>query len=534
MGGPAAPAALKPEEMCTLEGTVLKATDGMPLRRARILLRPAEGRPVPVYTSTNAEGRFTLAGVAPGRYRLYVERNGFVRQEYGQRATSRPGVPLSLAAGQKVRDLLFRLVPAGVVTGRVYDEEGEPAANVRIQVMRNSYVNGRKQLRPVGGASTNDLGEYRIFGLAPGRYYLSAVAGDDRVVVEGISMQLEESAEMRYAPVYYPGTSDPARAASITINAGDELSRMDFTLSLQRTVRIRGRVINTVSSDPRLPVQLVLSPRDVGLRGFANDAARTRFEEGGRFEIQGATPGSYVLIAHFMHENRPYIGREFVEVGGSDVEGVTLVIQPGVDVEGRLRLEGNSAARLDRLRVNLQPRDDLTLGGTGARINADGTFVMRGVNPGDFFLSVSGAPPDHYLKSVRLGGAEIIDAGFAAAPGKPASLEVIVSANAGAVEGQVLTDENLPAVGAMVVLVPEKKLRSHAQWYRTATTDQLGRFLLQGIRPGEYKLFAWDDVEFSAWLDPEFLAAYEEKGVKVSVAESARTAADLKLLAPRP
>jgi protocatechuate 3,4-dioxygenase beta subunit len=143
------------------------------LRRAD-LSPNSGGAPTSYSTATDVGGSFAMKDIDPGKYRLSVNRIGFVAGEYGARGPLQSGTTLSLARGQHLQGADFRLTPHAVITGRVVDEDGEPVANAQVQAMRYRYTQGRKQLQPFGGSSTNDLGEYRMFGLAPGRYYLSA------------------------------------------------------------------------------------------------------------------------------------------------------------------------------------------------------------------------------------------------------------------------------------------------------------------------------------------------------------------------
>ena len=263
-------ATVKPAEKCTVEGSVVAATTGGPLKKAWLTLRKAD-KPTsePYGASTDASGRFTLNEIEPGRYRLWVQRNGYVSQEYGQRAPTRPGTILTLQPGQQVKDVLFRLIPAAVITGHVYDEDGEPVAGASMQVLRYRYMEGRRQLLPAGMGGTNDQGEYRLYGFAPGRYYLSAIYTPGRYWGGGAFPTTEAvdpraSAGEGYAPVYYPGTTDPSQAASIELRSGDELRAVDLTLSPVRTVRVRGRVFNAVAGKPGRGATLFLQARESG------------------------------------------------------------------------------------------------------------------------------------------------------------------------------------------------------------------------------------------------------------------------------
>jgi len=167
-----------------VEGRVVSAASGEPLKKAFVtLVRTASsaGHPRPPSTTTDENGHFLLNDVVPGNYSLAADRNGYVRLEYASGGVNLSyfgtGTILSLVPGQHVKDVLFRLVPAAVITGRVVDEDNEPLLGATVQALRYGYVRGQRQLVPAGEEQTNDLGEYRIHSMAPGRYYVSAVYG---------------------------------------------------------------------------------------------------------------------------------------------------------------------------------------------------------------------------------------------------------------------------------------------------------------------------------------------------------------------
>lgn len=182
--------------------------------------------------------------------------------------------------------------------------------------------------------------------------------------------------------------------------------------------------------------------------------------------------------------------------------------------------------------VNLRPEDVLSRGGN-ARVQADGSFQIRNVSAGEYQVTVNGAPEDYYLKSVRRGN-EVFAHRSVPLLQDTAGLEVVLSPSGARVEGQVLTEENLPASGVTVVLVPARELRHLRVAYRTATTDVTGQFILRGIPPGEYTAYAWDSDEGEVWMDPEFLALYEGKGQRVSLVAGGAQVLHLTLLEGRP
>ena len=155
----------KPDDSCAISGQVSNAATGEPVRRALVTLRRIDMSPgtttiqVSQTVATDAAGQFAMAGIAPGKYRLAAERNGFIVTQYGSRGPGKAGTLLTLEAGQKSSDLALRLTPHGVIIGRVLDEEGDPVPGANVQVARQIYAQGGKQLSRANGAATNDLGE---------------------------------------------------------------------------------------------------------------------------------------------------------------------------------------------------------------------------------------------------------------------------------------------------------------------------------------------------------------------------------------
>ncbi|MCL6480480.1 MAG: carboxypeptidase-like regulatory domain-containing protein, partial [Firmicutes bacterium] len=534
-----APAPVEPANAtatCVVEGVVLAQDTGEPLRKASVILTTAgerggppggvplallgqavrRGRVRPIVARTDETGRFRLENIEPGSYRLVVERAGYVRREYGQRSSNRPGTVLELRPGQQLRDLLFRLERAAVITGRVYDREGEPMAGVQVQANRMVYASGQPQLVPTSSSQTDDRGLYRIYGLSPGRYFLSATPSAGRFGLFASPNETES-----YVPTYYPGTTDPARAIPLEVRAGDELPGVDLLVEPVEGVRLRGVVVDAATNNP-MPGAVVMVLAAEGLvRGLAT-ARRETTAADGSFEIRNVPPGSYQLVALAMTQGESRVARLPLVVGRDDVEGLSLLLSAGGTVHGRARVEGQEGASLEGVRLNLRAREMpfAFTGGGSTRIGADGSFTIR-ILPGlTFDVTVAGLPAGYYLKSVQYGSQEVLDTGFDPAMAPAAQLEIVLSPNGGGVEGRVLDAELLPLAGVTVVLAPEPNRRHLLRLFQTTTTDSQGRYVLSGIAPGTYKLFAFDDLEPGIWQDPQFLLPYEALGTAVTIREN--------------
>lgn len=519
-----------PKELCKIEGRVINLATGEPLRRVTLTLHSAARRGASAAAVTNAEGHFLLEDVEPGTYRLLSERTGFLGQEYGARSWSSPGTPLSLSAGQHIEGLEFKLTPQGVITGKVLDEEGEPVKGVDVIAFRPS---GHGRARSTAGgaeASTNDLGEFRIPELGPGTYLLAA----DRPA-PGVETSRPKSGqpEEGYVPTFYPGATELASAVPVEVAAGQEVSGRDIQMRKTQVYRLRGEVVNAVTAQLERNIQLLLVPREPSeaMLGFTRGSARVKPD--GTFEIRGVLPGSYHLAALGRKERGPEIvGRLPVEVGKSDVEGLIVSVGEGVDVTGSVRLETGQKISLPGVTVYLQAAEEMPSGSTSARVKEDGTFWIEGVSRDKYYLSLYPLPEGTYLKSVRVGGQEVLNKGLdltTAVPGQV--LEITLSPRAGMVEGMARAGEDL-AAGSLVTLVPEPIRPEQPYLYKSTNADQNGRFQIQGVAPGDYTLYAWEEMEVSPLQDPELVKRFKSKGVKVTVRESGREHVELTVVKP--
>ncbi len=524
----------RPEDLCTVEGQVMNAITGEPVKKAEVSMSSLGGRgnAKGFGAVTDASGRFVIENLDPGRYNLSAERNGFVRQQYGARGPDRPGSPLVLSPGQHTRDLVFRLLPQGVITGHVIDEDGEPVQYAQIRAMRYSFVRGQRQMVSPGYGSTDDLGEYRVFGLAPGKYYLSATYHERNMMMEAQDRTPRGGADEGYAPTYFPGTNDPAGASVMDVTPGALLSGVDVTLHKTRTLRIRGRVVNPMGEKlpPFMMIRLV--PRNSMFAGL-NSPVLTRVlqNRGGTFELRDLPPGSYFLIAQWQEEGgEGRVVKQPVDLGNSNVDDLSVPLSAGMELKGQVRVDGTGDVNFGNVSVSLDPQDPMPIGRAGARVKDDGSFAFDSVNADNYRVTVRGLPQNFYVKSVRMGDVDGLDAGLDLTRGSTGVLDIVISPNGGQVEGTVADPKGQMSPGATVVLVPDAPRREQSALFKTANTDTSGHFNIQGITPGDYKLFAWEDVESGAYQDPEFLKPFESAGESVTVHESGRDSRQLKLI----
>ncbi len=500
--------------------------------------------------STDADGHFRVENIVPGRYRIFIERTGFAAvNEHG--AKSETNV-FTVQAGQSVEDLLFRMLPTAVISGRVTDEDGDPMSGVNVIAQKKKP--GKAARESVASGTTNDLGDYRLSGLFPGQYWIVAMPPPD---FRDYERQREKSPaadnnndtkndtkndsqpDTRYVTTYYPGAYDALQASALTLKAGDEMP-VNLTLVPARTYRVRGMVIGVPAGQK--PVVEVLSK--------AGDIIRSsEARADGQFEVTGVGPGSYVLMASAGTDLQPLTAHRDINVVAADIDGMKLAPLPSFTLFGHLHLEGRAAGNLPQCSLNLS-RDQLAddpdsfffqeFFGTNAPVDRLGNFEWKTVNPGNYIVQLFGAEPQNnlYLKSVTLGGRDVTT-GFTVSG--PATLDVLVSSKGGTVEGVVVEKEkekevdadhvndDHPVANTTVVAVPEEKYRKLYGRFGIGSTDQHGRFTIRGLAPGSYTLYAWQDLEDGVWRDPDFLKSQEANGAAVKVEEGSHQTVELKL-----
>lgn len=525
----------------TIQGVVTRDPDSQPVKKALIELIAENQSEAGNYTAiTAADGTFRIDKILPGRYHLFAEHTGLLDSDKERHHSD--GQILTLAAGQEVKDVHLRLQAAAVIRGRVTDEDGDPLPNAEVTALRQTYVGRFKHWENAGADRTNDLGEYRIANLPAGNVYISVNPPPDfKSLIENAGTPADtrspkpDSASQTYQTTFYPGTPDRSQAAPIQLHAGDEFPA-DFSLTPSPSLSIRGSVVNV---PPRASASIMLQSRDFSL--ILNGAD---MRKDGSFVIPDVSPGSYTIIATIEGTPVPMMARQSLQVGSSSVEGLRLTPQPGTAVQGRLRLEGkNGPVPFDPTRVflslqSVDPEQDEAMIASRetfsslAHVAPDGSFQWTDVPAGNYYVQVMGDSAGNeawFVKSLAAGGRDVNDSGITLGGGT-ASLDLVISASGAVAEGVAVDHNGEPVANAVVVAVPEPRLRSRTDHYRKTVSDQSGRFTLRGIRPGDYTLFAWQAIEGEAYYNSDFLKSYEERGTVLRFSDGDRKNLQLEVI----
>lgn len=517
-----------------IRGAVLAMDTGAPVRRAQVRATgtSADGRGSRLAT-TDDQGRFELRELAADRYVIQASKTGFVPLQFGQRRPNERGTPVELADGQNLEKIVIALPPGAVITGRISDDAGEPAAGVRVQVLRSMFVSGGRRLMPVGREDqTDDLGAFRIYGLMPGEYYVSATFNNMFGMMAGTLLASGDS-DQGFAPTYYPGTPAMGEAQRVSVAIGQHVDGISFGLMPTRLSRITGRVVGWSST--RGPGMVMAMPEE-GM-GTGPMLAPGQVQPEGDFEIRGVPPGRYVLRIQPRgpREAEELVGLTTITVAGADLANVTIAMQPPGTMTGRIEFEGGtpSTVRASQARVMLEPvdrRGPMMMSGP-PEVAEDFTFRVRGAM-GAVRLRVFGLPGWH-VKSATLEGEDITDSDVSLAPGtRIEGVRVLLTQAITTVSGSVRDDRGNLVVDATVLVFPDDDARwsTSSRHIRTTRPDTEGRFQLTALPPSAgYRIVALTAIEDGQAFDPEFLASVRDRADRLALVEGETKAVELRL-----
>ncbi|MGB2714003.1 MAG: carboxypeptidase-like regulatory domain-containing protein [Vicinamibacterales bacterium] len=520
-----------------IRGRITSLDTGKPLRRAQVRLTIDELIPSPPRTaSTSNDGRYEFRDIPPGRYTLRVERSGYLALTYGQRRPGEQGRPLEIAAKEVADKVDFALPRMGVISGRVFDDLGEPIAGVTVWVLQTRYIQGRRQLVATGANATTDItGRYRLLSLTPGDY---AVMGTTR---ETWPHESDPKQVFGYASTYFPGTSTAAQARRVKLGVAQQASGIDFSLVAGRTSTVRG----TATSASGLPLggETVTMMREIGgstmWMGSAVAVGSAKVAGDGSWTLSNIPPGEYRLSirAAARGDDPAQEGQITTTVAGGDVEGLALVAGAGGTVRGEVVTDDGSPlpAGFDRMQVRppFTPNARMmisVLHPDNGRVQSDGSFGVHGVLS-DTVLSIGPLTGDWTLKAIEVEGRDMADLPLPIEHGKRLSGVRIVLTNRPTTIRGALRDEKLNPVGGTVIVFAEDsaKWREGSRAIRTTRGDERGLFTFKGLPAGDYFLAALDSVQDAQWYDPDFLEGLKGRARRVAIADAESKQVDLVL-----
>ena len=533
----------------TISGRVYATGSGAAIPGALVLVVPAqpaaEDEPrstdlARFTTITDALGRFRIAAVTPGTYRVVASPGVFsgryLPAGYGSTRPNDAGKPIAVSPGDELRNVDIALVAGAAIEGRVLDESGEPLTRISVfaaRIMAGSDVAQRAAHAP---ATTDDLGRYRIYGLEPGEYVVAADAAGAGVVVNwhdsrSFSASFTERDPATFATTFYPSSLTDGAAQRIRLGAAADVMAIDIALVRTRRVELAGMVLDSQGVPARSTTGILVRP---GMSTGSSASFTTDAE--GRFRARAVEPGDYRLMIGGGPGLVSVNGRaEFADLPitiNSDPGDLVIVTQPGVTVSGRVVFAESPPAQVPPVKVTLQRHDAHSGGGAVAATFDDQLrFVCDDVF-GAHLVRVSSLPEGWVVKAVTLNGTDITDTPTVFTREHSGQLEIVLSARASAIEGQVRGDAGT-RLDAIVYVFAEDRT-SWSMWSpRTVSedTDEHGRFSVGGLAAGRYYAIAIAREGFRMPPDPgeTFFSLLSKEATPFVVGDEERRPIELRL-----
>ncbi len=561
----------------TIRGRVIAADTGTPIRRAQVNLSaipPAtpsgaatsttiqtvvvNGSPVttfgfgrPKSATTDAQGMFEFKALPAGTYRLTAQPGqysaAYLGMAFGAKKPNGPGssdagTPIDLADGQMFDKATIPLQRGAVITGRVTDENGDALA--RVQVYTVMYLPGSTRgMRTGGNAQTDDLGQFRMFGLVPGEYVVGAEARGNTFVPPNAPPETEDD-KIGFLTTFYPGTADEAGAQRVRARTGAETPGIEIRLVSGRLFHLTGMVTDSQGrATPRANGSL-LKRTPMGTSssfGFGTD-------EQGRFQMRNIPPGTYRLTVRQQPQQglrnpdgSPADVGEFASMPitiGADMDDVLVTTSPGVTITGTVVFENGPPQPQQgqapfQMRVNAAAADpEATMGAPTpqpAVVTPDMAFTMKGLQ-GEFLLR--GSAPGNTLKAVQLSGEDITDTPREFKAGDRVTL--VLTSRTSTLEGNVTDTAGKPVTDASLILFSDDKAswRSNSIKTRRGGTDANGHYRMMALLPGRYYLIALPRDRMNGLTiasDPSVFEALSKEATTVVVGEDEQRQADLRV-----
>jgi hypothetical protein len=563
-----AAASAQPLGKGVISGSVVDGESGEAIRTAIVTLT-LQGTPRRWATArTDSSGRFQFDGLPEGKYDLRATKASEGSAIYGANHVRELGDTIELAEGEIRGGVTLRFLRSASIAGHVYDSDGEPLADASVNLLRQGRNLGAPILTNYRQASTDDRGEYRITNVDPGRYYLRVTPQSARRL-GGMS----ESHQSILVEQYYGGARDSKDTAPIHVGGGESLAGLDFHLTSEPAVRIRGQVlgvpeqleppqapaegggvisngsfVNARRSNTGPPVEIRISPSEMtGSRGTTST-----FTQGPEhlFELPDWPAGRYRIEAVLHTGNKTYGAMQVVDLkpGAGEIQ---LTLASAVDIQGTLRVEGQASGAKEPasgerepsnlpvgpalaaspggggLRVQLE-RPGAAGGNIVAPVGADGRFTLAQVPAGDWQLNVRPVPPG-FLKSAKFGDKDVRYSTFEVGSNSENPLNIVVSMRTATVKGEVDAGSS-DAKRAGIMLAPLGAYHNLARYYYGGVANRGGKFHINGIAPGKYKIFALERMAASNFRNPEAADQLNELGEIIDLTEGATLEAHPKLI----
>jgi hypothetical protein len=500
-----------------IAGTVANAKAGNPLARTRVTIADAKNRQSTQSTIASDDGRFEFH-VPAGKFSLTGAKRGYITAAYNQH--DQFSTAIVTGAGIDSENLVLRLAPNAVLTGKVLDEFGEPVRNAQVMVYRENHFQGVSRIFPFRSASTDDQGKYEVTPLDEGTYFISAKA-QPWYAVHPVSThdsatppaQVDQSLDVAYPVTYYGDANEPEEAAAIPVRGGDHLEA-DIHLSPAPALHLLFHIPEDGTHGIAFP--MLQKPAFDGMEPVQTGG--TQQVSPGVYEMTGIAAGRYSV-------RMPDSSGQLKEPAEVDLNsGGELDVSSGnptSKVKATVQIAG-AATLPSQIQIGLRNRKGRV---NAAEVDAKGEANFQDVFPGKYDV-LAGSRSEVY-SVVRIASGAGATSGHTLNVPSGASLAVSLTLVGGSVTVEGFAKRaGKAAPGAMIVLVPRNPEANHDR-FRRDQSDLDGSFVLPNVSPGSYTIVAIENGWDLDWAKPAVLARYLKHGQTLVVGDRSQTSMHL-------
>jgi hypothetical protein len=512
----------------SISGTVVNSMDGAPLEGVHVRLAQAQyeaSPPAPYGATSDALGHFAIAALAPGLYRINLERYGFVMVR-GKKGNVAEDGDIELKPGEHVQDVILAMAPRAIISGRVLDEYGDPIMNVFVkadpispQKLRDAYP---------GWRMTNDRGEFRL-SLEPGKYRI--LAGTVPIIDwrTQLTRNPANNAESTYRTTYYPSATSSSAATVLEAKPGSEAAGFEIRLVRTAVLAISGVLLSSGDCESQVTV---LAQSVSASEGDDSERRQAALDFGDhnappKFQFLRLAPGAYRVHAECKAGSH-MMRSQVIEMAltDSNVSNLVLTLAQGPDIKdimGKAEWTASSLFSQER-KAN---RTVLLLPITGYRepvrtadIFPDGNFILKDVLPDRYLLDVSPLPDSGCIMAFQNNETNLAEGVLDVSSGAEGTrLRITLSANCAQVTGWVTDDEGQPASwrGTIIIFADPPGGTSYENWQPPRVNSSGTRYGFAGLRPGKYKLLTSPQTFSSTGEVHEFIKEHFGSGQAIEI-----------------
>lgn len=490
----------------SLSGTVVNSSTGEPVPHALVQFFLGG-----VHVALSGpDGRFRFDNLPGGPATISAQKPGFFSpQEIGMGQMGESPYPV-VQVGRDTGDISVKLMPAGSISGRVTNSDGEPISGVQVRIILKHMVGGEMRWEDRANTTTDDTGNFRSSGLLPGDFYVATVAHSVSELAP-LARTAKQNFDEVYSGLFFPGTADAASASPVHVEPGQQVEA-DFSLRTERAYRISGVITGGLSG--RTGISLLDANGNQIWAKSGYDSSRSEFRF---FDVP---PGVYSILATSVTETgQAMYGLTEVGVSASDVSNVGVNVMPSVRIPVQVEIEGVAAGPSPpAVSVHLAPQDhnNFNQGGwtQGPQPGQEGAEnSISNVMPGRYRVEVQQVA-QYYVSSVRSGAIDLTRDDLVIAPGSPpAPIQIALHANPASLHGTVKAGDQ--QVRAFVLVLPDGDSADEPRQVFTA-----GQFSFSGLAPGSYHVYAFPSLNEIEYKNPEAMKRYADLATQVTLSEN--------------